>query len=300
MAIGVELAAVGVELIPGIAGSDNLTVGTSTITGGTNGRILYDNSGVLGELATTGANSVVLRDSNQNIFINNYFANAASTVSAAGTTVLTAASARYQALTGSSSQTYQLPDATTLQIGLTFVFNNNSSGSLTITNAGGSTLYTVPAGGLVQTGPTNIGSTNGTWDFHPYAPSTVTWGSGTTGLVMNSVLSTTPAVLAGASGATSPSFIPQRGTPTTGYGGDSTHLYGVVGGATVWTAAATGVTAAAFKTSTALVTATDGSNTAAFTANMVASTGGPTTAAQNGWLKMQDSTGATVWVPVWK
>lgn len=54
------------------------------------------------------------------------------------------------------------------------------------------------------------------------------------------------------------------------------------------------------KTTTALITAVDGSLTAAFTANMVASTGGPTTAAQNGWVKMQDSAGATIWVPVWK
>jgi hypothetical protein len=60
------------------------------------------------------------------------------------------------------------------------------------------------------------------------------------------------------------------------------------------------VTASAFKTTTVLVTATDGSGTPSFTANMAASTGGPTTAAQNGWLKMLDSTGATVWVPVWK
>lgn len=60
MAIGVELAAVGVELIPGIAGADNVTIGTSTITGGTNGRVLYDNSGVIGEKATTGSGSVVL------------------------------------------------------------------------------------------------------------------------------------------------------------------------------------------------------------------------------------------------
>jgi len=56
----------------------------------------------------------------------------------------------------------------------------------------------------------------------------------------------------------------------------------------------------ALQTSTALNTATDGGSTPAFTANMAGSTGGPTTAAQNGWLKMKDSTGATIWIPVWK
>jgi hypothetical protein len=33
---------------------------------------------------------------------------------------------------------------------------------------------------------------------------------------------------------------------------------------------------------------------------MVGATGGPTTAAQNGWVKMLDSSGATIWIPVWK
>jgi hypothetical protein len=63
MAIGVELAAVGVELIPGIAGADNVTIGTSTITGGTNGRILYDNNGLIGEKPVTGSGDAVLATS---------------------------------------------------------------------------------------------------------------------------------------------------------------------------------------------------------------------------------------------
>ena len=62
----------------------------------------------------------------------------------------------------------------------------------------------------------------------------------------------------------------------------------------------TSVVTPVVKVTTALITATDGSGTGAFTANMVASTGGPTTAAQNGWMKFTDSGGATVWIPVWK
>jgi hypothetical protein len=41
----------------------SLTVGTSTISGGTSGRVLYDNAGTLGEIATTGSGSVVLATS---------------------------------------------------------------------------------------------------------------------------------------------------------------------------------------------------------------------------------------------
>jgi hypothetical protein len=43
--------------------ASGLTVGTTAITGGTSGRILYDNAGVLGELATTGTGNVVLATS---------------------------------------------------------------------------------------------------------------------------------------------------------------------------------------------------------------------------------------------
>jgi len=58
--------------------------------------------------------------------------------------------------------------------------------------------------------------------------------------------------------------------------------------------------AAVFQTTTALVATGGGGSTAALTANSVGGTGQPTTAAQVGWIKMQDSTGATVWIPVWK
>jgi hypothetical protein len=188
------------------------------------------------------ANTLDKRDANANAFFNNYFANGTATVSAGGTTVLTVASSRFQLLTGSSTQTYQLPNATTLTRGPVFVFNNNSSSSLVVTNAGGTTLYTVPAGGIVECGPSDVSTSNGVWDFHVFAPGTVTWSSGVTGLVMNTALSTTPSIAAGASSATSPSFIPQRGSATTGYGGDSTHLYGILGGATIWAATSTAFT----------------------------------------------------------
>lgn len=44
-------------------GSSWVTIGTTTITSGTSGRILYDNAGVVGELATTGSWNVVLSTS---------------------------------------------------------------------------------------------------------------------------------------------------------------------------------------------------------------------------------------------
>jgi hypothetical protein len=50
-------------VISAVGGAATMVVGASTISGGTSGRILYDNAGVLGELATTGSGSVVLATS---------------------------------------------------------------------------------------------------------------------------------------------------------------------------------------------------------------------------------------------
>lgn len=197
----------------------------------------------LNSATTATASTIVKRDANVNIYNNNNFTNSTSTVSAGGTTVLTVASSMSQTLTGASSQTYQLPDATTCPISSMFHFNNNSSGSLIIVNASSSTQYTVPAGGHVDAECTANGTVNGSWDFHAQPPASVTWGSGITGITMNSVLTTSPSIGAGASSSTAPSFIPQRGALTTGFGGDGTDLHGTIAGVARLTISATGITA---------------------------------------------------------
>lgn len=54
------------------------------------------------------------------------------------------------------------------------------------------------------------------------------------------------------------------------------------------------------KTTLATIATGGGSGTPAFVASSTGGTGQPATANQNGWLKMLDSTGATIWVPTWK
>jgi hypothetical protein len=156
------------------------TIASGTWQGTTVG-VPYGGTGVT---TSTGANSVVLRDANQNTSINNIFRNTTATVSAGGTTVLTAASSYTQVLTGTTTQTYQLPDATTLANGASFQFNNNSTGLLTIVNNGSGAVATVADGGATQLFLTSTSTPNGTWDVHGFIPENILWG--TNSLYLNS------------------------------------------------------------------------------------------------------------------
>jgi hypothetical protein len=119
----------------------------------------------------------MLRDANQNVAVNRLNQSNTSTVSAAGTTALTAASSYSQTLTGTTTQTYTMPDATTLTTGVAFVFNNNSTGVLTLQNYAAGAIGTITAGGAVELVLLNNGTTAGTWDVHGYLPEAVTWGT---------------------------------------------------------------------------------------------------------------------------
>jgi len=165
----------------GGGGSSNLVVGTTTITGGTSGNIVYDNAGVVGELSTSGANSVVKRDANQNVTANSFYAGTTS-VAASGTAItMTAASTPAYIVTGSGGQTINLPDATTLPIGAIFSFNNNqSSGTIVVkVSGGGSTVSTIQSGSFVEIVLLANGSAAGTWDTHYLAPSNAAWSTNT-------------------------------------------------------------------------------------------------------------------------
>ena len=106
--------------------------------------VAYGGTGVT---TSSGANSVMLRDASQNVAANNFLPGYIAVTAAAGTTTLTVASAYYQRLSGSTTQTFKLPDATTLQNGHAFVFDNDSSGTLTLVDNASATIDTIPSGG---------------------------------------------------------------------------------------------------------------------------------------------------------
>ena len=157
--------------------SNNVTA-LGTISSGTwNGSTIGVAYGGTGVTTSSGPNSVVLRDSNSNITVNRLSQGTQNITASGGTTNLTAASAYNQYLTGTGGQTFRLPDATTLTDTTAFVFNNNATGTLTITDFATATVGTVAAGGSAGIVLLDNSTTGGTWDVHGYIPENVTWGT---------------------------------------------------------------------------------------------------------------------------
>jgi parallel beta-helix repeat protein len=113
------------------------------------------------------ASTIMSRDANANVTVNNPIVNYTSTTSAAGTLTLTVASSRKQYITGSSSHTVKLPDATTLPLGFEFEIKNNSTSTVgvSIVNAGSTQQALMSYGSLARCVCTDIGSANGVWDI---------------------------------------------------------------------------------------------------------------------------------------
>ena len=150
------------------------TVSSGTWQGTTVG-VAYGGTGVT---ASSGANSVVLRDANGNITgVNNVQVGLTAITSAGGTTTLTATSTQVQILVGSANQTIKLPDATTLAVGFFYTISNASSGVLTVQDNAGTVIETIEQGGAAQALCTSISTSAGSWGFRVFAASNVTWGN---------------------------------------------------------------------------------------------------------------------------
>jgi hypothetical protein len=149
------------------------TVSSGTWQGTTVG-VAYGGTGVT---ASSGANSVMLRDANQNVAVNRLNQSNTSVSAAGATTALTAASSYSQTLNGTGGQTYTMPDATTLTTGVAFVFNNNATGTLTLQDYATGSIGTITSGGAVELVLLSNGTVAGTWDVHGYLPENVTWGT---------------------------------------------------------------------------------------------------------------------------
>ena len=145
----------------------------------TTGVVAVANGGT-GVTTSSGANSVVLRDANQNITANAIDDNYTNTAASGTTITLTVASARRYTITGSGGQVIKLPDATTLTNGAVFAFDNNqSSGAITVNNNSNTLVVSVPSGGFVLVNLLSNATSAGSWDRHDQAPSNVSWSTNT-------------------------------------------------------------------------------------------------------------------------
>jgi hypothetical protein len=158
-------------------GSDNVsalgTVSSGTWQGSTIG-VAYGGTGVT---TSSGANSVMLRDANQNVAVNRLNQSNTNTTAAGGVTALTTASSYIHTLSGTGNQTYTMPDATTLSTGVAFLFNNMATGTLTLQDYASATIGTIPTGGAGAVFLTVNATVGGTWDLHAYLPEGVTFGT---------------------------------------------------------------------------------------------------------------------------
>jgi len=129
-------------------------------------------------VGTTGtASKTFTFDINGNLAVNRLNQSDTATTAAGGITTLTAASSYSQSLFGTGNQTFKLPDATTLTTGVAFVFNNNATGLLTLTDYASATIGTITAGGAAELILLANGTVAGTWNVHGFLPENVTWGT---------------------------------------------------------------------------------------------------------------------------
>lgn len=161
------------------------TISSGTWQGTTVG-VAYGGTGVT---ASSGANSVVLRDANQNIAVNSVTQNLTKTTSAAGTTTLTLASSHFQILTGTTTQTYKLPDATSLPVGTIYVFDNDSTGNLTVQDNALGTVDVVAPGGYSTVFLEANGTVAGEWGRFGMIPNEVNWGTNSLALGGSTIVS---------------------------------------------------------------------------------------------------------------
>lgn len=128
--------------------------------------------------ATGSISNAVLRDANGNISSNSFFPSADSTVSAGSIVVISAANSPIQITTGATTETYRLPDATTLKIGAFYTFLNDSTGNVTVqNNSGGANIVVIPGGGRGTVFATNISTANGSWDARLEMPANASYGT---------------------------------------------------------------------------------------------------------------------------
>jgi len=116
----------------------------------------------------------------KNLKVNNIFEGFTSVAASATLITLTVNSTPSYLVTGSGGQTIKLPNATTLQNGAIYDFNNNqSSGAISVNNNSNTLVKSIPSGGYLVLTLIDNSIAAGSWDAHFQAPSNVSWSTNT-------------------------------------------------------------------------------------------------------------------------
>jgi hypothetical protein len=116
------------------------------------------------------ASTVMVRDANANVQINNIVENLTATPTSAGTLTLTSASSGVQQFTGSTTHTMVMPNATTLSVGTNYQVMNRSSGAVAVQANGGGLLQSMAGNSILFMFLTNNSTAAGIWDLSYIPP----------------------------------------------------------------------------------------------------------------------------------
>lgn len=156
------LASASTDLTIGTYGAYNVHFVTNSST--TDAMTIFNSGGVsLGGYSDPGIGT---------LYANNVYLGYTTITAAGGTTVLTNASSAWQQIVGTTTQTIQLPNATTLYKGLAFTISNNSTGNVTIRDNASNLIDTTVNGGTSVLVLTNNSTSAGIWVAYSYVPST--------------------------------------------------------------------------------------------------------------------------------
>ena len=116
-----------------------------------------------GATSANTASAFVVRDSNKNFQVNHVQQAVTTTVTSGSTDNFSVTSSPIRVYSGSSNQGVNLPNATTLVVGHQFQIINTGTGTISIRDAAGSTVFTLGTYNSVRLTCTNISSSAGTW-----------------------------------------------------------------------------------------------------------------------------------------
>ena len=154
----------------------------TTILASSNSGSVVTFSGTVNVFITYPAEKVVIQDANGIVAWTNQAPGYTNTVTAAGTTTITASATYYQHFSGTTTQTLKLPDETTIPIATGYIVDNDSSGNVTVQDSAGNTLATAIPGGAGWIYSLSNGSATGNWAGYLLPPGNsatapLTWGT---------------------------------------------------------------------------------------------------------------------------